>query len=127
MRVRSDDFRFRLIIHNWKNYYEWDMNRQGLSWKAKLKFAIDQVIKQSDNFEDFLQKCSESGIEIDYNPNHKIDLKFRMKGQQKWSRAKTLGWYYESKQIVRRIDMYKGVALFGILNDGQTIFFAYFV
>ena len=92
-----------------KSYYEWDMNRQGLSWKAKLKFAIDQVIKQSENFEDFLQKCRESGIEVDYNPNHKIDLKFRMKGQQKWSRAKTLGWYYETKQIKRRIEMYKGI------------------
>jgi len=85
------------------------MNRQGLSWKAKLKFAVDQVVKQSDNFEDFLKKCADFGIEVDYNPSHKIDLKFRMKGQQKWSRAKTLGWYYESKQIARRIDMYKGV------------------
>ena len=92
-----------------KSHYEWDMNRQGLSWKAKLKFAIDQIIKQSDNFEDFLQKCRESGIEVDYNPKHKIDLKFRMKGQQKWSRAKTLGWYYETKQIKRRIEMYRGI------------------
>lgn len=45
-----------------KSHYEWDMNRQGLSWKAKLKFAIDEVIKQSDNFEDFLKKCRESEI-----------------------------------------------------------------
>ena len=92
-----------------KSHYEWDMYRQGLSWKAKLKFAIDQVIKQSENFEDFLQKCRESRIEIDYNPKHKIDLKFRMKGQQKWSRAKTLGWYYETKQIKRKIEMYRGI------------------
>jgi len=92
-----------------KNYYEWGMNRQGLSWKAKLKFAIDQVVRQSDNFEDFLKKCADFGIEVSYNPNHKIDLKFRMKGQQKWSRAKTLGWYYETAQIKKRIDMYKGV------------------
>ena len=92
-----------------KSHYEWDMNRQGLSWKAKLKFAIDQVIKQSENFDDFLKKCRESGIEVSYIPEHKIDLKFRMKGQQKWSRAKTLGWYYETKQIKRRIEMYKGV------------------
>lgn len=25
-----------------KGYWEWDMNRQGLSWKAKLKYAIDR-------------------------------------------------------------------------------------
>ena len=92
-----------------KSHYEWDMNRQGLSWKAKLKFAIDQVIKISDNFEDFLKKCRESGIEVSYIPEHKIDLKFRMKGQQKWSRARTLGWYYETKQIRRRIEMCKGI------------------
>ena len=32
-----------------KSYWEWDMTRQGLSWKAKLKYAIDQVIKDSEN------------------------------------------------------------------------------
>ena len=41
-----------------KSHYEWDMNQQNLSWKAKLKFAIDQVVKESDDFEDFLKKCS---------------------------------------------------------------------
>ena len=55
-----------------KSHYEWDMNRQCLSWKAKLKFAIDEVIKQSDNFEDFLKKCRESGIEVSYTPKTKI-------------------------------------------------------
>ena len=39
-----------------KSHYEWDMNRHGLSWKAKLKFAIDQVVKESENFDDFLMK-----------------------------------------------------------------------
>ena len=44
------------------SHWEWDMNRQGLSWKAKLKYAIDQVVKESDNFEDFLEKCAAHGI-----------------------------------------------------------------
>ena len=39
-----------------KSRWEWDMNRQGLSWKAKLKYATDQVIKESEDFEDFLKK-----------------------------------------------------------------------
>ena len=43
-----------------KSHFEWDMNQQNLSWKAKLKFAIDQVIKESENFEDFLRACSVS-------------------------------------------------------------------
>lgn len=92
-----------------KSHFEWDMNRQDLSWKAKLKFAIDQVIKESENFEDFLRKCKAHGIEVVYNPEHVIDLKFRLDGQKKFTRARTLGWFYESKQISRRIAMYKGI------------------
>ncbi|MBO5319685.1 MAG: relaxase/mobilization nuclease domain-containing protein [Ruminococcus sp.] len=98
-----------------KSHWEWDMNRQGLSWKAKLKYAIDQVIKESENFEDFLEKCKTQGIIADYNPDHKIDLKFMLAEQKernpraKLTRAKTLGWFYETKQIKSRIDLYKGV------------------
>lgn len=92
-----------------KTYYEWDMDRQGLSWKAKLKFDIDQVVKESNNFEDFLQKCKARNIEVVYNPEHVIDLKFRLAGQQKFTRARTLGWYYETKQILKRIDLYNGI------------------
>lgn len=91
-----------------KSHYQWDMNRQNLPWKAKLKFAIDQVVKESDDFEDFLKKCRLHNIEVVYNPEHVIDLKFRLDGQKKFARARTLGWYYESKQIARRIAMYKG-------------------
>ena len=91
-----------------KNHWEWDMTRQGLSWKVKLKYAIDQVIKVSENFEDFFQKCSDFGILYEYNPDHKIDLKFMLTEQKennpraKMTRAKTLGWYYETKQIKDR-------------------------
>ena len=91
------------------------MKRQGLSWKAKLKYAIADVIKQSDNFDDFLEKCKANGILVEYNPNHKIDLKFMLAEQKernpraKFTRAKTLGWYYETAQIRKLIDMYKGV------------------
>lgn len=92
-----------------KSHFEWDMNRQNLSWKAKLKFAIDQVIKESENFENFLRKCKTHGVEVVYNPEHVIDLKFRLEGQKKFTRARTLGWFYESKQISRRIAMYKGI------------------
>ncbi len=97
-----------------KRHWEWDMNRQGLSWKAKLKYAIDQVVKESENFEDFLEKCAAHGILVEYNPDHKIDLKFMLAEQKennpraKFTRAKTLGWYYEKKQINNRIAQYKG-------------------
>ncbi len=98
-----------------KSHWEWDMNRQGLSWKAKLKYAIDQVIKASTDFDDFLRKCAEYGVLVEYNPDHKIDLKFMLAEQRernsraKFTRAKTLGWYYETRQIKDRIAQYQGV------------------
>lgn len=39
------------------SYWEWAMKRQWLSWKAKLKYAIDMVAKQSDDFDDFLKSA----------------------------------------------------------------------
>ena len=91
-----------------KSHYEWEMKQQNMSWKSMLKKEIDKVIRESENFDDFLTKCKEHGIEAVYNPEHKIDLKFRLKGQQRFTRAKTLGWFYESKQIPKRISMLKG-------------------
>ena len=88
-----------------KSHWEWDMNRQGLSWKAKLKNAIDKVVSESENFEDFLRRCAENGILVQYNPEHKIDLKFMLVEQRernpraKYTRSRTLGWFYETPQI----------------------------
>lgn len=98
-----------------KSWYEWDKNRQGQSWKTKLKFALDECVVESDNFEEFLQKVQDKGIEVSYNPEHKIDLKFRMQGQEKWSRSRTLGWYYETPQIRKRIEQYK------LFKTGQSV------
>ena len=96
-----------------KCYYEWMMNKENLSWKTRLKYELDNAIMESNNFEEFLKNAEQKGIEIYYNPEHKIDLKFRMQGQQKWSRAKTLGWYYETPQIKKRIADYQ------LLTTGQ--------
>ena len=90
------------------------MDRQGLSWKAKLKFTIDQVIKESEDFDDFLRKCADFGVLVEYNPDHKIDLKFMLAEQKernqraKMTRAKTLGWFYETETIKNRIAQYQG-------------------
>ncbi len=97
-----------------KSHWEWHMTRQGLSWKAKLKFTIDQVIKESENFEDFLRKCADFGVLVEYNPDHKIDLKFMLAEQKernpraKMTRAKTLGWFYETETIKGRIAQFRG-------------------
>jgi len=96
-----------------KSHWEWELDKQNLSWKEQLKRAIDEVIKVSEDFEDFLAKCADFGILVDYNPDHKIDLKFMLAEQKernpraKFTRAKTLGYFYESQQIKRRIESYK--------------------
>lgn len=101
-----------------KSHWEWDMNRQGLSWKAKLKYTIDQVVKASEDFDDFLRKSAEYGVLVEYNPDHKIDLKFMLAEQKernpraKMTRARTLGWYYETRQIKDRIAQYHGVMIY---------------
>ena len=101
-----------------KSHWEWELDQQNLSWKEQLKRAIDEVIKVSEDFEDFLQKCADFGILVDYNPDHKIDLKFMLAEQKernpraKMTRARTLGWYYETRQIKDRIAQYHGVMIY---------------
>lgn len=92
-----------------KSHYEWQMNQQGQSWKTKLKFEIDNLIMQSNNFDDFLLKCKENDIQAEYRPENKVTLKFKMQDQKSFTRARTLGWWYDEPQIRRRIDQYQQI------------------
>ena len=47
---------YPLTSFDFKNFQPSSANAKGPSWKAKLKFAIDQVVKESENFDDFLMK-----------------------------------------------------------------------
>ena len=80
---------------------------QGKSWKSKLRVIIDETIMESDNFEDFLDRIRKKNIECVYTPENKIKIKFRMQGQERFARGKTLGWYYDEPQIRRRIEQYR--------------------
>ena len=97
-----------------KSHWEWNMNRQGLSWKAKLKNAIDKIVAESESWEDFLRRCAENRILVQYDPTHKIDLKYMLAEQlernprAKYTRSRTLGWFYETPQIKSRIAMCHG-------------------
>ena len=78
--------------------------------KIKLTEEEKNEAKKFEDFEDFLAKCADYGILVDYNPDHKIDLKFMLAEQKernpraKFTRAKTLGYFYEGQQIRRRIE-----------------------
>ena len=97
-----------------KKRWEWMLDQQGLSWKTKLKRAIDEVVKHSEDFEDFLSKCADYGVLVEYNPDHKIDMKFMLAEQKernpraRFTRARTLGGYYETETIKKRIAQYIG-------------------
>ncbi len=101
-----------------KKRWEWMLHQQGLSWKTKLKKAIDQAVMNSESFEDFLEKCADYGVIVDYNPDHKIDLKFMLAEQKernprtRFTRARTLGAYYETENIKKRIAQYIGCMIY---------------
>ena len=97
-----------------KKRWEWMLDQQGLSWKTKLKKAIDQVVMNSETFEDFLEKCADYGVIVDYNPDHKIYLKYMLAERKesnpnaRFTRARTLGGYYETEMIKKRIAQFIG-------------------
>ncbi len=88
------------------SHFERDMQIQGKSWKDKLRAKIAEVAFYSKSFEDFLRRCAECGIEYVYKPQNKVKLKFRLKdeGQQKFTRADTLGEDYTPERIAEQIE-----------------------
>jgi len=87
------------------SHFERDMQLQGKSWKDKLRAKIAEVAFYSKDFADFLRNCSASGIEYVYKPQNKVKLKFRLsgEGQQKFTRADTLGADYTVERISEQI------------------------
>lgn len=83
-----------------KDHYEWEQDKAGNSWKSKSRTAIDDCVKTADSFDDFLQKMQERGYEI----KHGKYIAFRAEGQERFIRAKTLGFYYQEENIRFRID-----------------------
>lgn len=82
-----------------KSYAEWDAQRRGTSWKTKLKIAIDAVIPQAKDFDDFLRLMTAQGYEIKRGKY----VSFRAQGQERFTRCKTLGEAYTEDAITERI------------------------
>ena len=87
------------------SHFERDMQIEGKSWKDKLRAKIAEVAFYSKSFDDFLQRCTECGIEYVYKPQNKVKLKFRLsgEGQQKFTRADTLGDEYTAEKLAESI------------------------
>ena len=81
------------------NWYDWNEDKNGSSYKSRLQFDIDRIIKQSINWEDFLSKMESYGYEIKQGKH----IAFRSKNQQRFTRAKTIGVNYTEERIKDRI------------------------
>ncbi len=86
------------------SHFERDMQKEGKSWKEKLRAKIAEIAYYSKSLEDFFRNCTESGIEYVYKPNNKYRLKFRMRGQERFTRAETLGEEYTAERIAEQIE-----------------------
>lgn len=88
------------------SHFERDMQKEGKSWKDKLRNMLREIISYSRSFEDFLKNCTASGIEYVYTPQNKVKLKFRItnEGQQRFTRADTLGAEFEPEAVTETID-----------------------
>jgi len=83
-----------------KSWYENKQFKKGTSWKSKLQFDIDRAIKQSNSWDDFLDKMSILGYEI----KHGKHIAFKHKDKERFTRAKTIGDDYTEDRLKERIN-----------------------
>lgn len=83
-----------------KHYKEWQEDKKGESWKSKLKRNIDKCIECSSDFDEFKNAMQDHGYEIKEGKY----IAFRAKGQERFTRAKTLGEDYTQERITARIE-----------------------
>jgi len=82
-----------------KSYIEHQAAQAGISYKAKLKAAIDRLIPASADFEDLLLRLQREGYEIKRGKY----VSCRASDQERFTRMKTLGVDYTEKAITARI------------------------
>jgi hypothetical protein len=82
-----------------KTYVEFTADRQGGSWKSKLKIAINTAIPQSKTFENLLKILESQGFEVKRGKH----ISFRAPGQERFTRCKTLGVDYTEEALNKRI------------------------
>ena len=84
---------------NGKSWYENEQAKKGTSWKSRLQFDIDRIIKQSQDWDEFLKKMAELGYEI----KHGKHIAFKLKDKARFTRAKTIGEDYTEERLKERI------------------------
>ena len=80
------------------DYKEYTEAKRGTSWKQKLKQTIDRCITAKD-YDEFLKLMQEARYEIKTGKY----ISFRAEGQERFTRAKTIGDNYTEERIKERI------------------------
>ena len=81
------------------SYKEYTEAKRGTSWKQKLKLTIDRNIIVAKDFDEFLKLMQDAGYEIKTGKY----ISFRAEGQERFTRAKTIGENYTEERIKERI------------------------
>ncbi len=82
-----------------KHYAEWAAERKGTSWKALLRRTIDEALPGCKDFDMLLTRMREQGYEIKRGKY----ISFRAAGQERFTRAKTLGVNYTEQALCNRL------------------------
>ena len=82
-----------------KSYVEHQAVRNGTSYKAKLKSAIDRLLPACADLEDLLRRLQEEGYEIRRGQY----ISCRASNQERFTRLKTLGVDYTEAALAARI------------------------
>ena len=80
-------------------YKEYTEAKRGTSWKQKLKQTIDRIVITAKDYDDYLRLMQEAGYEIKTGKY----ISFRAKGQERFTRSKTIGENYTEERIKERI------------------------
>jgi len=81
------------------DYKEYTEAKRGTSWKQKLKQTIDRCVITAKDYDEFLKMMQEAGYEIKTGKY----ISFRAEGQERFTRAKTIGENYTEERIKERI------------------------
>ncbi|MCR5789984.1 MAG: relaxase/mobilization nuclease domain-containing protein [Lachnospiraceae bacterium] len=89
--------------------YEWKAEQEGTSWKKRLQADIDECIKLSKSYEDFLRLISEKGYIVSgekIGDPHAKYIKFLAPGQERPVRGsfRNFGAGYTKEEIKDRIE-----------------------
>ena len=84
---------------NGNSWYKNEQAKRGTSWKSRLQFDIDRMIKQSKVLDDFLKKIADLGYEIKYGKH----IAFKPKDNQRFTRSKTIREDYTEERLKERI------------------------